>query len=139
MGIMGCLLALLLASLFLLPRLINLEVMKEKIRTTISQKVKGEVEFHKIDLSLFPRPVVEIHKIRLSIPGTLSGKVESVAVLPKILPLIQGRVRIAALHFEAPHLNMVLPEKREGKEGGLNAFSPERIKEKLAALAALGG
>jgi len=139
MGIMGCLLALLLVSSFLLPRFINLEVMREKIQDAISQKVKGEVEFHKIDLSLFPRPVVEIHQMRLSIPGKLSGKVEFVAVFPKILPLVQGKVRISALYFEAPHIEMELPKRRERKEGGLNAFSPDRIKEKLAALAAPEG
>jgi uncharacterized protein involved in outer membrane biogenesis len=68
-GSIGVLLILLLALVVLLPRLINLELLRERILADVSQTVGGVVEFEKIDLSFFPRPHVVIHQASLSVPG----------------------------------------------------------------------
>ncbi|MBW2174474.1 MAG: hypothetical protein JRF64_07525, partial [Deltaproteobacteria bacterium] len=49
-GSIGVLFILLLALMLLLPRLINLETLREKIIADVSQTVGGVVEFEKIDL-----------------------------------------------------------------------------------------
>jgi hypothetical protein len=86
-GGIGILLALLLLFMLLLPKLVNLEPMKEKILATISQQVGGDVEFQRVDLLFFPRPRVVIHQGNLSIPGKVTGTLESLTMYPKILPL----------------------------------------------------
>ena len=47
MGVIGALLVLLLVLMLLLPRIINLEPIKQKIIARISQEVGGEVEFQR--------------------------------------------------------------------------------------------
>ena len=136
-GVIGCLVAFILVSSILLHQFVNLEVVKEKIQRSISHKVKGEVKFHEVDLSLFPLPIAKIHQVTLSVPETLSGEVESVAVNLKILPLIKGKVLIAGLHFEAPRVAIVLPEKIKGKGEGLSQFFLGQLREEVASLSAL--
>ena len=93
-GALGIVLVLLLILILLLPRLINIEPVRERILATISQTVGGKVELQQVDLSFFPRPRVVVHKASLSIPGKVAGTLESATIYPEILPLFRGRVRI---------------------------------------------
>ena len=128
----GALLILLLLSVLLLPTLINLEPVREKILTTISQRVEGRVEFEELDLSFFPRPRVVFHKGSLSIPGKVAGSLESVTVYPKVLPLLRGSVRISMLRIEAPEFRMELPVRPGEKEEEAKPFSPATVQETVA-------
>jgi len=138
LGGTGALLVLLLVFMILvLPKLINLEPMREKILATVSQKMGGEVEFQMVDLLFLPRPRVVIHHGNLSIPGKVIGTLESLTIYPKILPLFRGRVRIAMLQVEAPDVKMKLPERSEKNKEGLKAFSFSTIEDQVGPALAL--
>jgi hypothetical protein len=138
LGGTGALLVLLLVfMILLLPKLINLEPMREKILATVSQKMGGEVEFQRVDLLFLPRPRVVIHHGNLSIPGKAIGTLESLTIYPKILPLFRGKVRIATLHVEAPDVKMKLPERSEKNKEGLKAFSFSTIEDQVGPALAL--
>ncbi len=132
-GSVGFFLILLLALMLLLPRLINLEPLREKILADVSQTVGGVVEFEKIDLSFFPRPHVVIHQASLSVPGKASGTLESLGFYPKILPLLTAKLHVARLQVKAPHFKIRLPDGPEKKGKGREAFSLEVVKEKVAS------
>jgi len=132
MGVIGALLVLLLILMLLLPRVINLEPIKQKIIARISQEVGGELEFQRIDLSFLPRPRVIIHQGSLSIPGKVAGTLEALKVYPRILPLLRGRIRIAMLRVEAPQFKMALPKTPRKKEEKRGAFSLATIQEAVA-------
>jgi uncharacterized protein involved in outer membrane biogenesis len=110
-GCLGGLLVLLFASILLVPRLINLDQIRQKAIAGISEKVGGEVNFDRLRLSIFPLPHVEIQQASLSIPEKLSGKLESVSVYPKILPLLKGQLEITEVQVEAPKFRIRLPAK----------------------------
>jgi len=133
-GAIGILLALLLILILLLPKILNLEPVREKILTNISQQVGGKLEFQRVDLSFFPRPCVVIHQGSLSIPGKIAGTLGSLTIYPEILPLLKARVRIAMLQVEAPEAKMELPERLEEKSARPKTFSFETIRKELAPL-----
>jgi len=136
MGGVGVLLILLLAFLLIVPRLINLEPIREKALSSISEKVGGEVKFQRFDLSFFPLPHVVLHQLSLSIPGKVSGTLESLRVYPKLPPLIRGKLQIAELQGEAPDFKMELPKRpKKGSQRPKSAPSAD-IEETLAHLLA---
>jgi hypothetical protein len=116
MGGIAAALVLLFSLLLLLPRLINLEMVRGRILENISEVVGGSVEFEKVDLSFFPRPHAVAHDVRLSLPGKLTGDVHSMAIYPEIFPLFTGRISIALLHVEAPNIEVKLPQVPEKGE-----------------------
>ena len=74
--IIGSLLFFLLLAggfVLLLPRLIGMEPIKERILTKLSQEVGGQVTYGSLDLSYFPRPHVMIHQANFSFPGIVTG------------------------------------------------------------------
>ena len=137
MGVMGTLLVLLLIFILLLPTLVNLEPIKGEIAAIISQRVGVEPKFQRLDLSFFPRPHLTFHQGSLSIPGKITGTLESLTLYPQIVPLLRGNVRITRLHVEAPDFTMRLVERGGEKEGRQRALSFATIKERVAPALAL--
>jgi hypothetical protein len=134
MGTAGVLLVLLFAFLLLLPKLINLEPIKAKVLASLSEKVGGEVEYQRFDLSFLPRPHVVIHQVSLSVAGKTSGTLESVRIYPKILPLITARLQLAKLQAEAPDFKMSLPRRTEKRNDTQKPLSFASIEGKVASL-----
>ena len=66
-GILGLLIILFVAAASIAPRVINSASVKEKIITTASQQLDGDVTFQKITVSLFPRPHAELHLITAAV------------------------------------------------------------------------
>ena len=137
MGAIAVLFVLLLILILLLPRIINLEPIRQKVIARVSEEVGGELEYRSIDLSFFPRPRVIIHHASLSIPGKIAGTLESLKIYPRILPLLRGRVRIALVRVEAPHFKMGLPKKPKEREQRPRAFALGTIREEIAPVLGL--
>lgn len=132
-GSVGALLTLLFILLLLLPRLISLEPLRDKILADISQTLGGTVEFEKVALSFFPRPYVVIHGASLSVSGKASGTLESLRFYPKMLPLLMAKLSIARLEVKSPDFRIRLPDEPEKEDQGQDRFSIEKVKEKLAS------
>ena len=109
--VFGAFLVLLLAFQLIVPKLINLESIKGKILASASEKVGGEVQCHKIGLSLFPYPHVVINQLSVSIPRKVSGSMDALGVYAKFLPLLRGKLQIAEVNLESPEFKVVLPTK----------------------------
>jgi hypothetical protein len=140
-GFIGILLALLIGSLLLLPKLINLDSVKEKALTSISKKVAGTVTCQRLDLVYFPYPHVAIKQLGLSIPETISGTIKTLHVYPRILPLIKREVQISEVQVEAADFNISLISSPKKEEQDRKPFSFESVEEKMLSLlapAALG-
>ena len=131
-GGIGTLLIILLALYFLIPKLIDLESIREKIKTGISQKIAGTVDFQKIEVSFFPRPRVLINQARFSFPGTAEGTIGSLRIYPHILPLLSGKVRIGRIQIEAPHVSLTIAERQKDRKK--TPLSAKEIEEKVSAL-----
>ena len=133
-GGIGIFLILLSAFLLLLPYIINLEPVKERILTYLSQKVGGRVNFQKVDISYFPHSLVVIHQPSLSIPEKVTGTLVSATVSPEIWSLLRGKIRISRIQVEAPNITLMLPEKPWEKEEKTKTFSLEFLGQLLAPI-----
>ena len=127
----GTLLLILLALYFLIPRLVDLNSIREKIKTGISQKIAGTVDFQKMEVSLFPRPRILINQARFSFPGTAEGTIDSLNIYPHILPLLSGKVRIGRIQIEAPHVSLTITEREKDRKK--TPLSAGDIEEKVSA------
>ena len=133
-GVLGGLLVLLLAFLILLPRLVNLEPISEKVLAAFSDKVGGELKYQRIDVLFLPNPHLIIHQGKLSISENISGNIKSITVYPEVLPLITGKLRIASVRLEAPDFKIRLSGTLDKDNEKQNAFTQRAIGEKMAPL-----
>jgi hypothetical protein len=135
-SVFGLLIVLLVAVVYIAPRIINSDSVKEKIVTAASQKLGGDIAFQKIALSLFPRPHADIYEGTVAIPGKASGTVESLTVYPRILPLIMGNLQIAKITVLSPYITVNLPEKKAKKNGQPTPLSRADIQKSMTLLLA---
>jgi hypothetical protein len=108
LGILAIFLAIIMA---LLPTLISLGPIREKILARISQDVGGQVACERLDLSFLPRPHVTVYHARISIPGKVSGNLSSLTIHPRIPPLLIGEVRLGGVKVDTLDFTMEVNEK----------------------------
>ncbi|NWF94473.1 MAG: AsmA family protein, partial [Syntrophaceae bacterium] len=116
----------------LLPYLINLEPLREKILNAASQRLNGNAKYERLDLSYFPQPHVKIHQIRFLFPEKADGVVKSVEVYPEWIALFKGKFRVRTIHVQSPNVNVRLSKKIDQIEEKTEANLLEKIKEMLA-------
>jgi hypothetical protein len=137
-GGLGVLFIFLVGLIALLPTLINLGPIREKILADISQTVGGQVACERFELSFLPRPHVTIYQARLSIPGKVSGNLASVTMHPRIPSILMGKVCLASVKVAAPDLTVAVqgkgPDKIKEKS---KPFSVVAIQERVAPLFAV--
>lgn len=122
-GIAGALAFLLV---ILAPRIIDSRLIMKKIQYEVSQKVRGNLTIKDIEFSYFPTPHVILHQTNLSIAGKTEGRVKSIYLYPKILPLLKGKVDVAKVYADSPDFTVRLPEKKR-----LEEISYEKIMKKV--------
>ena len=59
---------LIVLSMVISPRLINLEMVRSQIKDRMSRDIGAEIKYREIVLAYFPRPHVVIHKAEVRIP-----------------------------------------------------------------------
>jgi len=112
-------LVLLVALDIIAPKIINLDSSKEKIRSYASRELGIEVDFSRIEPSIFPRPGIVLDDATFRIPGTLEGAVRQITVKAKLLPLITGRIVLEDLYVDQPAITLSMKmQKGETKDKG---------------------
>jgi hypothetical protein len=132
LGSLGCLIIFLMGAMLLLPYLINLEPVKERILAILSQQVGGTVEYQGLDLSFFPQPMVRVRQVRISIPEKAEGTLKSIQVYPKLREILRGTLRITTIRLESPDFNIRLPEEREKLKEPKKKTALEEVEEIIA-------
>ena len=57
----GVLSVLLLVFAIILPKLVNIDIVKQKIQDEFADTLGGKVDYQRIDMSFFPYPSLVIH------------------------------------------------------------------------------
>lgn len=122
---------------FLLPYLINLEPLREKIVSAISQKLDGKVTYRRLDLTYFPKPHVKIQQINFLIPGKAEGTVKSVEVYPEWISLLKGEIQIGTIRIESPHVNVRLAKEVPKIKEKIEPSPFKKIQEMFAQASAI--
>ena len=130
----GILLALLLTLTLLLPRLTNVATVKARIQEEFFDRLGGNLEFQRIGLSFSPRPRVIIHKVSFSFPEVIQGNLEYLRIYPAISSFLRGRVRIARVEAESPHLRLQLTAGQQGLTGTRHPVSQATVQEEMSSL-----
>jgi hypothetical protein len=125
----GLILLLCVVAVLLLPRLINKEMVREKIVHLLSQKIAGTVTFQDADISLFPLPRVIIRNASLTIPEKANGTIRTLTVFPEIRSLFFGQVRLSKIQINEPSFTLRIPPKTDD-----NTKSLEEIASLLRSL-----
>ena len=107
-GTFGCLILLVVLYL-LLPYVVNIPFIKAKIRSYAGQSIQGQVNYAKIEIHLLPTPHITILDSQLSISDQLAATVAGIAVYPRPLPLLIGKIHIDAVTIESPTVNLQMP------------------------------
>lgn len=98
----------LVSGALLLPRLIDSQLVKEKIGSLLAEKTKGTVSLAKIELVWFPRPTVLIGKAQFLFDDETQGTIQSVKIYPLIFYLLTGRVVVRGAQLQEPRVKIRL-------------------------------
>jgi hypothetical protein len=137
-GCFALLFILLAAFVLLLPYLVNLEPVRQKVEAFLLQQTGGKVEYQKIDLFYFPRPGVAVRQIRLSVDQKVAGALKSVQVYPEFLPLLKGRLRITRIEIESPDFTIQVPAEHGGVKEKPEDTALKQFKEIIARISGIG-
>ena len=113
---------LLLVAVLILPKVIESETLKAKIRSEFSRTVGGEIDFDRLDFSFFPLPRVTLDKASVVLPQKLAGSAEIISITPKILLLFSGKIGFGEIRVQQPDVTITL--RKSLKEEKTPAKSP---------------
>ena len=93
---------------YLAPRVLNSAAIKATLEDLISRQVGAKVEFRYLTLSVFPLPHALIRQGTWA-HADAQGSVESLAIYPKLLPLLKARLQISKVQLSTPEVSINLP------------------------------
>lgn len=108
-GSAAILLLLMAAAMLIVPRLIDFASVKQKIRTAVTERTGGKIDYQGIGLSYFPRLSVELRQATLVIPELAEARVAALRISPEFFPLLIGELRLARIELDTPQLSLQFP------------------------------
>jgi len=117
---------LLAAAALSLPYLIDSTAVQRELEHRVSTALHGQVSWESLELRLLPVPRGDLHRARLSIPGTLEASVARAEIELKLRPLLAGQVEIAAIRISQPTLSVHLGATQEEAEPPIDARAAYR-------------
>ena len=112
---------------FSVPKLINSEVVKKKVKAYFMEKTGGSLALKQSDIRLFPLPHVVFQQVSFSVPDKATGLVQSLDVYPDVWSLIRGDLQFSKLGLGSPHFTIALSEDKE-------KISLEQIEDKIKSV-----
>jgi len=128
----GILLALLLALVFLGPRLVNTKAFRDLALSEFERRTGVHLSYAGAEVTFFPRPRVVIHGVAFEVPGLVAGTVKTLRADPELIPLLRGIVRNGNILLEDPDLRVRIPPRSKPEK----AFSLEEFEGTLSSLLA---
>ena len=112
--------------------LLNIELVKEKIVTRLSNTLGGRISYQRTDIRFFPRPHAIILQTQLEFPERLEGSLHRITAYPRILPLLSGRIRFSRIDFHAPRFQLKTNSLQTARE---RTSIESEIRRAIAAVA----
>ena len=109
------LLALLVTAALVIPTLLDTQVVEEELQGKLSQMLRGNITWEKLEIRLLPTPRGALSRVRAEIPEAASVRAEEVEVLLRLLPLLRGRADIATLSLSKPVIELEIAPKPPAK------------------------
>ncbi len=114
-GFGGLCLTTLIAAIFfaLLPHLLRLPTVRQNLETYFDQQLEGRITYHHLSLYYFPRPRIQLQGVSIAIPGRIRGNIARLIVTPRLLPLLQGKIKISSIEAITPNCSIQVSEPTE--------------------------
>jgi hypothetical protein len=105
------------ATLALAPKLINLETVRQNIKNQLAREFRGEITYQYLELAYFPRPHAVAHEAEISLPESITAKIQRVKIFPKskYTSLLKGNPQIGGIELEYADYSMKLPQISDEK------------------------
>ena len=126
----GLCVILLFAAALLLPRVLDSQAVREKIRAFLLARINGNVVIGNIDLKWFPRPFLVVRGASLAFGDKASGKIPSIEVYPSIWGLLTGHLDVSRIEVASPAVALRLPGWAE------EPFDVDEIEGKIRSILA---
>ncbi|HUK40715.1 MAG TPA: DUF748 domain-containing protein, partial [Candidatus Acidoferrales bacterium] len=110
---MAAILVIGVSGALLLPRLIDSQMIKNRISSELVKKTTVTVTFDKIALLWFPWPSVVIENAELSFADKNQGSIRTLRIYPSIFYLLTGRLVVRRALLQEPNFRIHLPERFE--------------------------
>ncbi len=123
--------ALFVTLLFLVPSLLNLDVVKDRVIALAFEELGATLGYEKAELSLFPRPRIEIYQGSLTEPGAMEIRAAKLTAETSLLSLLEGDFELMRIRIEAPVLKLELSGEG-GEDSDLSA--QEEVREGVASV-----
>jgi hypothetical protein len=115
-------------------KLINQKQILDKINSSVSEAINGQVTFQRIHISFFPQPQLVVQQCQFSIPETIKGTAVSLSIVPKLLPLIMGEFQNSRITLNTADIEIYLNRKPGSKDKDFKSFSLQKAEEKAGAI-----
>jgi hypothetical protein len=101
----GCgALLLIVAAVVFAPHIADGALVKERLITTLKRSTGADIDYKHLRLDLLPHPHVTLEQVEISIPPGVEATALSLTIHPTILPLLRGRLQLAAVRLESSEL-----------------------------------
>src|SRR5262245_46020947 len=132
--------AILVAAGLVASHFVDLQPLRERVTQELSRRFGGTVTMQALHLSFVPLPHVTVDQVSVSVPGVVEGTIASLALYPKVLDLLRGRLQLAKLSLHTPDLTLHLPPPAAAEHPaappGPHALTPAALKETIGATVA---
>ena len=108
-GCAGVVMFLLLSIVIASHLLANREHVKAFIVAKTAQATGGDLDYTRLDISFFPLPHLAARSVHLRQPQLFDLRAKRLAVYPRLLSLLMGRLSIYRVGLEEPQAHWHLP------------------------------
>ena len=112
-GLIGLAVVLLLLAALLLPRVLDSQTVRERIRAFVLSKADADLAISKIDFTWFPRPVVTMRGISVSFGKQVTGTIQAITARPSVAGLLRRKFDISRVELSGFALSLALPADKE--------------------------
>jgi hypothetical protein len=125
-------LCLLPALHLMLPYVVNIQVVRDRIMAQASGAISGKIVFGTIKPVLLPVPHVMANQVRITLPDKLNVRIPKLIFYPKIGPLLSGTLELDRLKLIDPEVLLLRPLPKARPQQFSNSFSMPTIQDYLS-------
>jgi len=134
-GFFGIILVFTFGCILFLPKIINLDPVKDKIIAEFTRRTGLSMSVQHAGLILFPRPKIVASQVKMEVPENASGTVKTLGMVLSINLFSKRKVDLSSLEIEAPDVTFHL--QKETKQDKPSAFTLAQIDETILSLLTL--
>lgn len=125
---------------FWIRGLLDPDALQARLVAEISQRIGCAGECSRLTVSVFPKPKVVVHDAIISLGSGPAVTVQSITVLPRIIPLLRGRIEIAEVDLDVPSVKVPVPRtlpSGKGESPGAASFSLSTAQDRASSFLAI--